>query len=280
MAAKVDILSKNWNDILFEGRNRDYGAYEMRATTGKRNIKSLIFLGLLIVGVFVLVFGVNTASRLIQEYQLEQQANQLSEVDAEEEEEELVVEENKPDETPAETVTEMASSIQFTVPEITDNVAEDKELIAQQKAQEARAKMGEFNFQGNDETSTNIKSDKKQLGDVNSGPGGEGDGKVFTYVEQMPVFPGGEAALNKFIHDHLKYPAVSLEEGVHGVVMLRFVVNENGSVGDVQILKSLDTYCDREAKRVVQSLPRFTPGRQQGKPVKVWFQFPIRFEIQ
>ncbi|MBO4487059.1 MAG: energy transducer TonB, partial [Bacteroidaceae bacterium] len=122
--------------------------------------------------------------------------------------------------------------------------------------------------------------DKKQLGDVNSGPGGEGDGKVFTYVEQMPVFPGGEAALNKFIHDHLKYPAVSLEEGVQGVVMLRFVVNENGSVGDVQILKSLDTYCDREAKRVVQSLPRFTPGRQQGKPVKVWFQFPIRFEIQ
>lgn len=56
--------------------------------------------------------------------------------------------------------------------------------------------------------------------------------------------------------------------------------DENGSVGEVQVLKSLDTYCDREAKRVVQSLPRFTPGRQQGKPVKVWFQFPIRFEIQ
>ena len=113
-----------------------------------------------------------------------------------------------------------------------------------------------------------------------SGGGGEGEAKVFTYVEQMPVFPGGEAALQKFIHDHLKYPQVSLEEGVQVTVMLRFVVNENGSVGDVQILKSLDTYCDREAKRVVQSLPRFTPGRQQGKPVKVWFQFPIRFEIQ
>lgn len=278
--AKVDILSKNWNDILFEGRNQAYGAYEMRALTGKRNIKSLIILGILIVGVFALVLGVNTASRLIQEYQLEQQANELSNVDEVEEEEELVVEEEKPDEAPAETVTEMASSIQFTVPEITDNVAEDKELIAQQKAQEARAKMGEFNFQGNDETSTNIKSDKKQLGDVASGGGGEGEAKVFTYVEQMPVFPGGEAALQRYIHDHLKYPQVSLEEGTQGTVMLRFVVNENGSVGDVQILKSLDTYCDREAKRVVQSLPRFTPGRQQGKPVKVWFQFPIRFEIE
>lgn len=109
---------------------------------------------------------------------------------------------------------------------------------------------------------------------------GSGDAKVFTYVDQMPVFPGGEAALQKYIHEHLKYPQVSKEEGVQGTVMLRFVINENGSVGEVQVLKSLDTYCDREAKRVVQSLPRFTPGRQQGKPVKVWFQFPIRFEIQ
>ena len=113
--------------------------------------------------------------------------------------------------------------------------------------------------------------DRKQLGEV--------EPKVFTYVEQMPVFPGGEAALQKFIHDHLKYPQVSLEEGTQGTVMLRFVINENGSVGEVQVLKSLDTYCDREAKRVVQSLPRFTPGLQQSKPVKVWFQFPIRFEI-
>lgn len=278
--AKIDILSKNWNDILFEGRNQSYGAYELRAQTGKRNLKALIALLALLAFAYVLPFIVKGITSAVESLGSDQ-VTELSNIEQEEEEEEqMVVEENKPDEAPAETVTEMASSIQFTVPEITDNVAEDKELIAQQKAQEARAKMGEFNFQGNDETSTNIKSDKKQLGDVNSGGGGEGEAKVFTYVEQMPVFPGGEAALHKYISDHLKYPAVSLEEGVQGTVMLRFVVNENGSVGDVQILKGLDTYCDKEAKRVVQSLPRFTPGRQQGKPVKVWFQFPIRFEIQ
>ena len=278
--AKIDILSKNWNDILFEGRNKGYGAYELRADTGKRNLKALIALLVLLAFAYVLPYIVSGIASAVESLGSDQ-VTELSNLEQEEEEEdEIQIEENKPDEAPAETVTEMASSIQFTVPEITDNVAEDKELIAQQKAQEARAKMGEFNFQGNDETSTNIKSDKKQLGDVASGGGGEGEAKVFTYVEQMPVFPGGEAALQKFIHDHLKYPAVSLEEGVQGTVMLRFVVNENGSVGEVQILKSLDTYCDREAKRVVQSLPRFTPGRQQGKPVKVWFQFPIRFEIQ
>ena len=104
------------------------------------------------------------------------------------------------------------------------------------------------------------------------------EGKVYTYVDQMPEFPGGEAAMQRYIYDHLKYPSVSIENDVQGTVMVRFVINENGSVGDVQILKGLDTYCDREAKRIVQSLPRFTPGRQHGSPVKVWLHLPIRFE--
>lgn len=277
--AKIDMLSKSWNDLLFEGRNKSYGAYEMRADTGKRNLKAMLGLLILLAAAFILPFMVSAIQHAAASLGNDQ-AMELRNVQDEPEEEEVVVEQHEEEQAPAETVTEMASSIQFTVPEITDNVAEDKELIAQQKAQEAKAKMGEFNFQGNDETSTNIKSDQKQLGAVNSKGGGEGEGgKVFTYVEQMPVFPGGEAALNKFIQTHLKYPAVSLEEGVQGKVLLRFVVNENGSVGDVQILKSLDTYCDREAKRVVQMLPRFTPGRQQGKPVKVWFQLPITFAI-
>lgn len=277
--AKIDMLSKSWNDLLFEGRNKSYGAYEMRADTGKRNLKAMLGLLILLAAAFILPFMVSAIQHAAASLGNDQ-AMELQNVQDEPEEEEVVVEQHEEEQAPAETVTEMASSIQFTVPEITDNVAEDKELIAQQKAQEAKAKMGEFNFQGNDETSTNIKSDQKQLGAVNSKGGGEGEGgKVFTYVEQMPVFPGGEAALNKFIQTHLKYPAVSLEEGVQGKVLLRFVVNENGSVGDVQILKSLDTYCDREAKRVVQMLPRFTPGRQQGKPVKVWFQLPITFAI-
>lgn len=277
--AKIDMLSKSWNDLLFEGRNKSYGAYEMRAETGKRNLKAILGLLVLLAAAFILPRMVSAIKQAAASLGNDQ-AMELQNVQEEPQEEEVVVEHEEQNEAPAETVTEMASSIQFTVPEITDNVAEDKELIAQQKAQEAKAKMGEFNFQGNDETSTNIKSDQKQLGAVNSKGGGEGEAaKVFTYVEQMPVFPGGEAALNKFIQQHLKYPAVSLEEGTQGRVLLRFVVNENGSVGDVQILKSLDTYCDREAKRVVQMLPRFTPGRQQGKPVKVWFQLPITFAI-
>ncbi len=276
--ADVDILSKSWNDILFEGRNKNYGAYQMRAGTGRRNVIALLSLLIIFVAIAFAVFFAGVIERAAAELGNDQ-AMQLQNVE-QEEEEEIFQEESKPDETPMETVTEMASSIQFTVPEITDTPAEDKELIAQQKAQEAKAKMGEFNFQGNDETSTNIKNDQKQLGAVASAGGGEGDAKVFTFVEQMPVFPGGEQALQKYILDHFKYPQVSLEDGVQGTIMVRFVVKENGSVGEVQILKGLDSYCDKEAKRVISNLPRFTPGRQQGKPVKVWYQIPVRLTIE
>ena len=277
--ADVDILSKRWNDILFEGRNKNYGAYQMRAGTGRRNVIALLSLLIIFVAIAFAVFFAGVIERAAAELGNDQ-AMQLQNVEQEEEEEEIFQEESKPDETPMETVTEMASSIQFTVPEITDTPAEDKELIAQQKAQEAKAKMGEFNFQGNDETSTNIKNDQKQLGAVASAGGGEGDAKVFTFVEQMPVFPGGEQALQKNILGNFKYPRVSLENGVQGTIMVRFVVKENGSVGEVQILRGLDEYCNKEAKRVISNLPRFTPGRHNGKPVKVWYQIPVRVAFE
>ena len=103
--------------------------------------------------------------------------------------------------------------------------------------------------------------------------------EVHTIVEQMPVFPGGEAALLAYLAQHLKYPAQAIRDRVQGIVLLRFVVLENGRVGQVQTIKSLEPHCDAEAKRVVKSLPRFIPGRHGGKAVRVWYTLPIRFMI-
>ena len=103
---------------------------------------------------------------------------------------------------------------------------------------------------------------------------------MYNVVEQMPTFPGGEEALLNYISEHIKYPSVALEQGIQGTVMLRFVVTGTGEIGEVQILKGLDPYCDREAKRVVASLPKFIPGKQQGRPVSVWYTCPIRFVIE
>lgn len=106
------------------------------------------------------------------------------------------------------------------------------------------------------------------------------DNKVYSVVEQMPKFPGGEEALMKFINEHIKYPQSALKQGTQGTIMLRFVVTGTGDIGEVQILKGLDPDCDDEAKRVVKSLPKFNPGMQQGRPVSVWYTTPVRFVIE
>ena len=103
--------------------------------------------------------------------------------------------------------------------------------------------------------------------------------EVCTIPEQLPVFPGGESALLAYVAQHLKYPEQAIRDSVQGVVQLRFVVLENGHVGKVQIIKSLESHCDAEAKRVVKYFPRFIPGKQQGKAVRVWYTLPIRFQL-
>ena len=103
--------------------------------------------------------------------------------------------------------------------------------------------------------------------------------QVCTIPEQLPFFPGGEAALLAYVASQTKYPEQAIRDSVQGVVLLRFVVLENGSIGKVQIIRSLEPHCDAEAKRVVKSLPRFIPGRQGGKAVRVWYTLPIRFQL-
>ena len=101
----------------------------------------------------------------------------------------------------------------------------------------------------------------------------------FDVVEQMPLFPGGEAALLNYIYSHVRYPAIAMENGIQGTVMVAFVVNEDGSVSGVKTVKGVDSSLDKEAERVISTLPRFTPGKQNGKAVKVKYRLPVRFTL-
>ncbi len=103
---------------------------------------------------------------------------------------------------------------------------------------------------------------------------------VFAVVDGPASFPGGEQTLLTLIGKNIRYPAKSLEHNVQGVVLLRFVVLEDGSVGKIRIVRGISPLCDREAVRVVKNLPRFIPGTQKGKAVKTYFNLPIRFQIQ
>jgi len=104
--------------------------------------------------------------------------------------------------------------------------------------------------------------------------------QIFSHVEVMPQFPGGDAALIKWLADNIQYPAIAKEQGTQGRVSLRFVVKPDGTIDDVQIVKGLDTSCDNEAVRVVKMMPKWIPGKQNGNPVYVYYSLPITFRLQ
>jgi protein TonB len=104
--------------------------------------------------------------------------------------------------------------------------------------------------------------------------------QIFTIVEEMPSFPGGDAALMKYLGNNIKYPAIAKDAGIQGTVYVTFVVNEQGLVKDAKVLRSIGGGCDEEAIRVVQSMPKWKPGKQRGKSVKVQYNLPIRFTLK
>lgn len=104
--------------------------------------------------------------------------------------------------------------------------------------------------------------------------------EIFTVVESMPEFPGGEAAMMSFIAKNIKYPGFARESGIQGRVFVNFVVEPSGLVSNVKILRGIGGGCDEEAIRVVQSMPKWTPGKQRGKAVRVSFNLPVRFTLQ
>ena len=96
----------------------------------------------------------------------------------------------------------------------------------------------------------------------------------------MPSFPGGDAALFKFLGENVKYPVIAQENGVQGRVICQFVVNRDGSIVDVEVVRSVDASLDKEAIRVIKSMPKWSPGQQRGKPVRVKYTLPVNFKLQ
>lgn len=104
--------------------------------------------------------------------------------------------------------------------------------------------------------------------------------QIFTIVESMPEFPGGERALLEYVTKNIKYPQIAKDNGISGRVFVTFVIDQNGSVADVRILRGIGGGCDEEAVRVVKTLPKWSPGKQRGKPVKVQYNLPVNFVLR
>ena len=155
----------------------------------------------------------------------------------------------------------------------------EDEIKTQDQLNESKTAIGTFDVKGNDDANGEVLKAKEVIAQPEP-PKHEEESKVFDIVEQMPSFPGGPAALMKFLSENIKYPVVAQENGVQGRVVVAFVVERDGSITDVHIARGVDPSLDKEAVRVVKSMPKWTPGKQNGSAVRVKFNVPVAFRLQ
>ena len=282
MSKDVDLSSKEWRDLIFEGKNKEYGAYEMRAKSDARHNRAMLVIIIVIAAVALLAMLVNTViekAAARPEDQTEQAMVEMATEEAQEEEpqeeEQQRVEEQKPEVLPE----EVLNTMKATELKITADAEVKEEIKSQDEMKETTTAVGASDFdKGTDDL--NVVREHKDEVVVEEKKEPVDDNKVFDIVEQNPVFPGGEVALLKYVAEHIRYPAMAQENNIQGRVVVQFVVTKTGSIGQVKVVRSKDPDLDREAVRVVKSLPKFTPGKMNGHAVNVWYTLPINFKLQ
>ncbi len=284
MAKDVDLSSKEWRDIVFEGKNKEFGAYEMRCGSVKRHNRAMIIviIALAIILTFLIlymkgVFATPEEAETVATVDVE-----LTNMDVEDVQEEEDVMEQIDISEPEPEIQQIEEDVKqqlLTEAVIVDVVDEDKKMQDQEKIKEDDSKISIKNVAEGAEDFTSQDQMKKDVIVVEEPVKVEPE-KIFDAVEQMPTFPGGEAALYKFIGDNLVYPAQAAEEGVSGRVTIRFVVERDGTVSQVTVARGKHPALDKEAKRVVSKLPKFIPGKQNGQTVRVFYTLPINFKLQ
>ena len=286
MAKDVDLSSKEWTDIIFEGKNKDFGAYELRKHSDGRHNRAMLFtiIGLVIVLVGSYFLGMYNDYRRGQhelelQAQLEQQLAQMEAEAPEETQEEEVIEAVQEPEAEEALPEEILNTIKDTEIAIAADNEVTEDITSKDEVQESTAAAGASTFdQGTDNLEV-VRTHKDEIIVEEKKPEPVKE-EVFTAVEQMPQFPGGEAELLKYVATHIKYPTMAAENNIQGRVVVKFVVKKDGNVGDVVVLRGKDPDLDREAVRVVKTLPKFIPGKMNGQAVSVWYTLPINFKLQ
>lgn len=276
--SKIDLISSDWVDLVFEGRNKAYGAYRLRKSTTKRNILAMVAVVLLLIVAFIIL----TVKNFVDEQRAKVAMTQVAELtNYKQPEKKAEVKQKKVEVEPERVVERVKSSIKFTAPVIKkdDEVKPDEELKTQDELMSTKTAIGTFDVKGNDDANGEILKAKDVIAEPEP-PKHEEENKVFDIVEQQPLFPGGPAALMKYLSENTKYPVVAQENGVQGRVTVQFVVEKDGSISDVHVLGGVDPSLDKEAVRVVKSMPRWTPGKQNGITVRVNYRVPVLFRLQ
>ncbi len=264
------------DDIVFANRNQAYGAYDLRKSYPKTMTRALIIGGILF------TLGVLTPT-IITALTPEVEEQAMVEVDLMKLPPPPIDPNEPPPPPPPPVELPKVNTVKFLPPEVKPDeevpeetpppaVEELKEAVAAEKTQEGDPNAEEV-IAAPEATAAPTKVEVA----VEAAPKEE---EIFTVVEQQPEFPGGMAALGQFLGKNIRYPAAAQRANVSGRVFVSFVVNTDGSIQDVSVLKGLGFGTDEEAQRVVKSMPKWRPGKQSGRPVRVKYNLPINFTLE
>lgn len=270
MENQLNYATASMDDIVFETRNKSYGAYMLRKIYNKHiTIATIIAIAL-----FILFLSAPLIANLIggdeeEVAMVEERVVELTEPPSLE---------NKPPPPPPPNLPPppppVVSTVKFTPPIIKkdEEVREEEEIPDQKELEDVVIATKTVEGNTKEEVLVEVAA-PTEVGEVV-------EDKIFTFVEQQPSFPGGESEMNKFIKKNLKYPPAALRNGLEGLVVVQFVVNKEGQISDVQVVKKLGGGTDEEAMRVVKMMPAFAPAKQNGRPVSFRYTLPVRFGLQ
>lgn len=265
MAEAINIKRTDFNELVFEERNKSYGAYVLRKKYADTILISLL-IGIGVVGLAVAIPYIADLFPKPAEETYIPIDTFTTPPPVDENAEEILPPPPPPDAAPPQ---EQAKSVEFTTPVVTADNVEQITTTEEVKASNPGA-VTQDGIEG-----------------FAALPEGDGQGKVaeietnkvFTIVEVMPSFTGGQDALARFLQNNINYPQRAKEMNIEGKVYLSFVVDNFGNVGNVKVLRGIGGGCDEEAVRVVKKMPRWTPGKQGGRAVSVNFNLPIEFKL-
>ena len=282
--SNIDLTSKEWRDIVFADKNKDFGAYVMRQESDKRHNRAFIFLlaGLVALIGIIIVWGIYSdkmAEKAAIEAKLQAEkmlAAQLEQMDQQEEEEPEPEEQKVEIEIP-EVPQEVLATVQVTQIAIVDDVK--NEVMDMEDQKEDNTARGVVNQEGSDDADK-FQAVQEQVVVKEPEPEKPKEEEVFVAVEQQAEFPGGMPALMKWLSNNIRYPEAAQQNDVQGRVIVKFIVEKDGSVSQAQIVKGVDKDLDKEALRVVNKMPKWQAGKNNGVAVRSYFTLPVNFRLQ
>jgi protein TonB len=249
-----------FDDIVFEDRNKEYGAYRLRKKYNRTVLWGLL-LGIILLTIAIITPYLNAKAAESRQRRADREVEiKLENLD---QPTETVAPPPPPPPPPAEVVQQQ----KYVPPVVVDSIKPEdvKQLMTADQAQVevVDAEVVEI-----------VQEIKEEVQEEDP------EATPFVIVEEMPMFPGGDIELLKYIAANTVYPEVAKENNIQGKVIIRFCVTSKGGVSQVSVLKGVDPELDKEAIRVVNTLPTFKPGKQGGKPVPVWYMVPINFTLK